>query len=738
MFVFNDLIGLWPKARPTGVFAGAAFLASVLACSSALAAGQLDGSYGVGGYFLDPPLADPRGEATAPVSEYTDVAIAEGGELFAVGFGSDDVCRVIAVNAAGERLAGWGGGTAVAIPCQGEFFRPAVAVQEDGQVVVASAGDWRVLQLRRWNAVGTPDASFGDGGVASIELPLVLWGKPKIQVAADGAIVVALAGRPGAGCPGHFCDDEPFRLAVVRLSPEGELTSARSDLPPPNPVWDPVLVGVAARPDGGVTAVVRGSALCDAGASCRYDEDSITLVYLASNGEVSTRTARWTAYYGSPVFEMDDATICVVDYDDDQGGWFLHRFDLAGERLGEPVGLGSVHGMVQAFQVLADGRLYVAELLHEPREDGSWTLRRRVHARQPNGQPETSFRPVGVDFGVSLDAGTLRVAPAAGVMVAAIGPGALGSVRLSLDAGNHPGRLGIVPRVTYAETGALVGQSNGESTTINQRDTTLEFAVDRTGGSEGAVSVSYRIDGNAAAARAFEPASGRLEWSAGELASKFVSLVLKAGSPVGEGARVELRLSEPTGGATIGSARHLVRVLEPSPGRLAFSGVNAEVTSFQEGQSAFIGVARRGGGNGSISVRVRRVYVTALGQPANPDDFSGPQEVVLGWADGETGTKAYDVGVRLDAIAEPREYFRVQLSDATGGAIIELASIDAAIDNVGGGSGGGSGGGNPPPASGGSGGGGALGLVALLALVLFSVATGTARRRRPLTRRSEG
>jgi hypothetical protein len=733
MSAFDDAMGRWAEARPAGLRAGAAILVALLGCGTALAAGQLDGGYGVGGYFLDPASGDP---GAGGVSEYTDVAITSNGELRAVGIAPEDACRVTAVNSAGQKIVGWGGDAAAGFTCEAQFLRPAVALQADGQVIVASAGDWRVLELRRWSADGVPDASFGTGGVAAVELPLVLWGEPKLQVSPDGSIVVALAGREGAGCPGHFCDDELFRLAMVRLSPQGALTAARSDVPLPYTDPEPTLVGVAARPDGGVTTVVAGSTSCDPGAPCYFDPDSITLLHLATDGAVTSRVARWRSVYGVATIELDGDFVYVAKYDDDQGGTFLHRFDLAGNREGEPIRLASIDGSVSALGIGPSGEVYAGESRYDTLPGGVALVRSLVRACRQDGQQDAAFPAVGLDYGAWLAPRELRVAPAGRLTIAAMGPGRLAAVRLLLGAGDHPGRVGIVPRATSMDTGALVGQGNGETTTINQRDTTLEFAVDRTGGSEGAVGAAYRIDGNAAASGAFEGASGRLEWGAGELASKSISLTLKAGAPVGEGARVELRLSDPAGGATIGTASHVVHVLPPSPGHLQFWGVNADVTTFREGQSATVSVARRDGGNGSVSVRLRRVYVTALGQAANPDDFSGPGEVVLSWADGETGAKVYSFDIRFDGNEEPREYFRLELVDATGGATIrQSATIDAAIDNVGGDSGGGT----PPPASSGpGGGGGAFGLIAPLALLLLSLAGGTARLRRPLIRRSGG
>src|SRR5688572_986780 len=92
------------------------------------------------------------------------------------------------------------------------------------------------------------------------------------------------------------------------------------------------------------------------------------------------------------------------------------------------------------------------------------------------------------------------------------------------------------------------------------------------------------------------------------------------------------------------------------------------------------------------------------------EDFWG-EPVTVSWADGDDNVKVVDVIIYDDSSAEPEEEFSLQLSDATGGAIIGpratatvfIADDDATPPP-------------PPPPPGGGGGGGPVGFISLLLL----------------------
>jgi hypothetical protein len=104
-----------------------------------------------------------------------------------------------------------------------------------------------------------------------------------------------------------------------------------------------------------------------------------------------------------------------------------------------------------------------------------------------------------------------------------------------------------------------------------------------------------------------------------------------------------------------------------------------------------------------VSVKVTPVSGTATAG----SDFDSTS-VVVSWADGDSDTKEVDIPITNDSTEEASESFTVQLSDATGGALVGAGpSIEIAIDA------------NdqpPPPPPPGSGGGGSFGYLSLLML----------------------
>ena len=738
-------------------------LVSVLGCASALAAGHLDSSYGVGGYYADP---GPSAGGARPVPiDYSAVDVATNGAVYAVGLGPadsapNDVCWAVGVTADGRVDADFGAGRAVDFGCRRDVL-PTVRAQTDGKVLIAYAPTGQdpagavTLAVHRLGADGVADPAFGAGGVTTVQLPIVLAGQPSIGLGSDGSIFVATVGWEAVGgCPGSGCEGSPGHLAAFRLAPDGALDTGRGTggISVANLDWDPDSVavpeirGVAARDGGGMTAVLRGSQRCQSDyyeTSCYIDRNSMTLVQVATDASAYTRIVRWTAYdnyFSDSWIEPQESDIYVAGYDDDTGSFFLDRYDLAGDRVGESLPIADYGGRISAIRVGSSGALHAVGWAYN--DFGRLQGRDRVgyllswlKTLSATGQTVAAYPSVELDFALPVGERAVRVLAEDLLLVVAYAPGELGAARLLLGDGNHPGRMGLVPRSTGAEPGSLVGRSAGLSTTINQRDVTLDFVVQRSGGTQGVVSVTYAIEGNAAAAGAYAPASGTLVWGDGESGPKTVLLDLRSAGPVQAGARVELRLSQPTGGATIGSATHVVSVLPASPGSIGF--VDTGAIGVYEGTRSVIGVKRSGGGNGPVSVTLRRIFDAAGGAPASAADFTGADEVTFSWADGETGFKWYELAATLDSLQEPDERLRLELSDVTGGATLGSSSIDVTVYNT---QLGGSGGGGSPPAPAGGdngrGGGGALSPDDLMLLGLLALAAGAARRRWLLTRRS--
>jgi hypothetical protein len=92
---------------------------------------------------------------------------------------------------------------------------------------------------------------------------------------------------------------------------------------------------------------------------------------------------------------------------------------------------------------------------------------------------------------------------------------------------------------------------------------TAQVQVNRTGGSDGAVSVTYQTnDGTALAPGDYIATSGTLNWSAGDAAAKTINVVTNTDGNVEANETFTVTLATPTGGATLGTSTHTVTIAD--------------------------------------------------------------------------------------------------------------------------------------------------------------------------------
>ena len=130
---------------------------------------------------------------------------------------------------------------------------------------------------------------------------------------------------------------------------------------------------------------------------------------------------------------------------------------------------------------------------------------------------------------------------------------------------------------------------------------------------------------------------------------------------------VNLTLSSPTGGATLGSpdaAVLIIIVKEKSPaGALQFSAAAYSVN--ENGGSATITVTREGGSDGAVSVP----YATKKGTARAGSDYRN-MSGTLSWDDGDTADKTFSVPITEDSVFERNETVKLILKSPKGGAIL--------------------------------------------------------------------
>jgi MYXO-CTERM domain-containing protein len=275
-----------------------------------------------------------------------------------------------------------------------------------------------------------------------------------------------------------------------------------------------------------------------------------------------------------------------------------------------------------------------------------------------------------------------------------------------------------------------------------EQDGRAVLSVRRTGGSQGAVAVTYAtrdfpappLAGSefAPGARAiggadYTAATGRLTWADGEVGEREIVVPIASDSAAEKPEFLEVVLESPEGGAGLGAIGADVEIAGASypVGDLTI-GAGAPVV--EEGATAAFFVYRNYYGQGAVSVTVR---VATGGSATSGQDFryegkTDWQDVVLTWADGETGGKYLPVWIVGDGVAEQGETFTLELVSPTGGAMLgdtTRATVQINVSPA------------PPPvpprsATGSGGGGGSFGWLGAL---LFGL--GGALRRRQVRNR---
>ena len=236
--------------------------------------------------------------------------------------------------------------------------------------------------------------------------------------------------------------------------------------------------------------------------------------------------------------------------------------------------------------------------------------------------------------------------------------------------------------LTLALSGIECG--GGSSSSPPPAATTLQFAssdysvdenggmvtviISRSGTSTDAVGVDFATgDITATAGIDYTAASGTLNWPAGDVADKSYNLTVADDAVVEGDETVSLTLTNPGGGAVLGTqASAVLTILDddtPAAGALQFSEPTYSVG--EGGAAVTITVTRTGGSTGAITAD----YATSDSSATAPADYTA----ILGtltWADGDSSARTFTVSVVDDALAEGDETLDLALSNPGGGAAL--------------------------------------------------------------------
>jgi uncharacterized delta-60 repeat protein len=328
-----------------------------------------------------------------------DMTIAPGGEIYVL----RSLLRCSISPCAGEQLvsrftpgglldSSFGAAGVRAVFASGDGLKPspngAVAVGSDGRVVVGSAvgGD---LVLARLNPDGSPDASFGSGGVSRIHLSAPV-DRVRLAIQADGRIVVGA--EPQSGYGGDA-------VLVARYTAQGAPDSTFRD---GNPLITSLGSGLGGLALSGTKTVIAGPRCCGTDGRAvhlaRIDENGVFDNDFGRQGESFVDDVTDRAGVGALIVRPNGGVYVVGSGRSDKGDAFILKLRPTGA-LDRKFGRRGVaylrHSFLSVDGAAVDraGRLLIAGSAPEGNSNGPayGPKRLSVVRRLPNGRPDPTF-----------------------------------------------------------------------------------------------------------------------------------------------------------------------------------------------------------------------------------------------------------------------------------------------------------------------------------------------------------
>jgi len=214
---------------------------------------------------------------------------------------------------------------------------------------------------------------------------------------------------------------------------------------------------------------------------------------------------------------------------------------------------------------------------------------------------------------------------------------------------------------------------------VAENGTSVLITVERSGGSAGAVTVTFSTrNATAEAGIHYAATNGTLSFATGETSKTFpVSVTDNATINGNKG--LTLLLASPTGGAVLGeAAQALLTIVDNEVGTFGVGSFKFDRQSFtgtESGRKTVIIVERVGGSRGEASV----TYGTTDGTARAGTDYTAATGT-LTFRDGETH-KSFVIGILKDDVSDPGESINLSLGTVTGGASLASPSTaDVTID----------------------------------------------------------
>ena len=206
---------------------------------------------------------------------------------------------------------------------------------------------------------------------------------------------------------------------------------------------------------------------------------------------------------------------------------------------------------------------------------------------------------------------------------------------------------------------------------VGEGDGTATFTVNRTGGSDGAVSVAFTTaNGTATAGSDYTATTGTLNFADG-VTSQTITVSITEDTAIEGNETFTLTISTPTGGATLGAATvSNVTILDNDITQPGVLSIDPATLSVGEGDgTATFTVNRTGGSDGAVSV----AFTTANGTANAGSDYTATTGT-LNFADGIT-SQTITVPITDDAAIEGNETFTLTINTPTGGATLGATTV---------------------------------------------------------------
>lgn len=207
---------------------------------------------------------------------------------------------------------------------------------------------------------------------------------------------------------------------------------------------------------------------------------------------------------------------------------------------------------------------------------------------------------------------------------------------------------------------------------VNENGTNAVITVTRTNGSTGNATVKFQTsNGTALAGSDYVSTNGTLTFLDGQTAKSF-GVRITDDSGVEPDETINLTLSNPTGGASIGLTNALLTVIDNDfpGGKVSFTA--ASFATNENAVSAAISVQRLGSSAGTLTVYVG----TTNGSATAGVDYTGATNL-LTWANGDTSVKTFVVPLLDDALIESDETVSLRLFNPTINGVTNQVALGA-------------------------------------------------------------